>query len=87
VGVDQRLQPQLAIAPENYFAESGLGGALYHQGQTDEAILHYNKSLRLRPDDPDALNNLATALADLGRNDEAIQSYQSYRFQFEIALF
>lgn len=67
----------LAVTRNNYFAQSGLGVALYHQGKIDEAILHYQESLKLRPTDVDSLSNLATALADCGRNNEAIAAYQA----------
>ena len=67
----------LAVTRNNYFAQSGLGVALYHQGKIDEAILHYQESLKLRPTDADTLSNLATALADCGRNNEAIAAYQA----------
>jgi tetratricopeptide (TPR) repeat protein len=40
-------------------AHSGLATALHQQGKTEEALHYYQESLRLRPDQPDMLNNLA----------------------------
>jgi Flp pilus assembly protein TadD len=45
-------------------------------GGFDEAIAGYRRVLALRPDDPDALNNLGTAFWELGRLEEAEAHYR-----------
>ena len=42
----------------------------------DEAVACYRKTLALRPDHPEAHNNLGAALRDLGRLDEAVACYR-----------
>ena len=42
----------------------------------DEAIIHFQKALQIKPDDADAHNNLGTALLQKGKVDEAITHYQ-----------
>ena len=40
-----------------------------------EAIAHYEASLRLKPENPSAHNNLGLALARLGRMQEAVAQF------------
>lgn len=49
--------------------------ALGKKGQSEEAMTHYRKALRIRPFAPKAHNNLGLILAEQGRGDEAIQHY------------
>ena len=42
----------------------------------DEAIVHYQKALQIKPDYAEAHNNLGNALLQKGRVDEAITHYQ-----------
>jgi len=53
-----------------------IGNALVSQGRFDEAIGHYEKALKIRPDVAETHYNLGNALADQGRFDEAIGHYQ-----------
>ncbi|TAK94753.1 MAG: tetratricopeptide repeat protein [Verrucomicrobia bacterium] len=53
----------LRASPNNAGAHARLASVLDRQGKTAEAIRHYRKTLRLAPDQPDALNNLAWHLA------------------------
>jgi Flp pilus assembly protein TadD len=57
------------------------GTSCLRQGRYEEAEFHLRESLRLRPDDPDTLNNLGTAAWLTGRSDEA-EGY--YRRAFEL---
>ena len=49
---------------------------LASRGQLDEAIAHYQKALKIKPDYAEAHNNLGNALAGRGQVDEAIAHYQ-----------
>jgi protein O-mannosyl-transferase len=66
----------LQVTQNNYIAHNNLGNALYQKGRIDEAITHYQETLRLQPDYALAHNNLGTALYQKGQTDEAIAHYQ-----------
>jgi Flp pilus assembly protein TadD len=42
-------------------ALNGLGVALFKQGQVDDAISQFQRALQLKPDDPQARDNLRAA--------------------------
>ena len=52
-----------------------MGHALNNKGRTEEAIEHYLKALKIRPDFEDAHVNLGLALSKLGRTDKAIEHF------------
>jgi tetratricopeptide (TPR) repeat protein len=62
--------------PGSWLAENDLGLTLAKEGQTDEAITHFKKSLTINPANTKAINNLANALAIKGQATEAIANYQ-----------
>jgi tetratricopeptide (TPR) repeat protein len=62
--------------PEAWMAQNNLAGLLIARGAIDEAIMHVNKALALKPDNAEVHNNLGLALAKLGRVDEAIDRYR-----------
>jgi uncharacterized protein (TIGR03790 family) len=60
----QRLLTDLTKAvPDSFAAELELAGLLKENGESDLAIAHYRRVLKLRPQHPLALNNLAYLLA------------------------
>ncbi len=63
-------------APGNARAENNLGNALNGCRRSDEAIVHYQKSLAIKPDYAEVHNNLGTALASCKRVDEALAEFQ-----------
>jgi tetratricopeptide (TPR) repeat protein len=67
----------LAATPDNWLAESGLALALKRKGEFEEALAHYEKSLRIEPNYEDTLNNCGSLLLTLGRVDEAIDKFQA----------
>ncbi len=52
-------------------AHDTLGTVLARLGRHAEAVKAYQRSLDLRPDDPDSLTNMGVALTVLGRFAEA----------------
>jgi Flp pilus assembly protein TadD len=64
------------MQPDWWDAEYNLGTALLGKAQFDEAILHCERAVRMRPTDPDARVSLGDALFQKGRIDEAIAQYQ-----------
>ncbi len=64
-----KKSPQLARPHNN------LGKALAKEGRTEEAIDHYSKALRIKPNHVNALTNLGVALNKQGRTEEAIDHY------------
>jgi Tfp pilus assembly protein PilF len=68
----------LAVTFNNPLAHNNLGNALMHkQGGLDEAIVHLQKALEIRPNYPDASNNLGYALASKGRYAEAMDLFRT----------
>ena len=66
----------LAGTSNNYYAHISLGKILAWRGETDEAIVHFKKTLEIEPDLAEAHSNLAAALAKIGQIDEAIAHFQ-----------
>jgi tetratricopeptide (TPR) repeat protein len=66
----------LACTSGNYVAHNNLGIALLQKGSVDEAIVHYQKALQIKPDYSDAHDNLGNALLQKGSVDEAIAHFQ-----------
>jgi len=49
--------------PDDYVAHLNLADALTYMGRGEEAVFHLNEALRLKPNSPEVLNNLAWLLA------------------------
>jgi tetratricopeptide (TPR) repeat protein len=60
----------------NYVARGNLGLALFEKGRVDEATIHFQSALQIKPDYAEARNNLGNILVQKGRVDEAIADYQ-----------
>ncbi len=61
----------LNVTSLNWVAHNSLGYALFQQGKVEEAIVHFQASLQIKPNFPDALNNLGDALLRQGKTDDA----------------
>jgi tetratricopeptide (TPR) repeat protein len=59
----------------NYKIHNALGGELYNQGRTTEAIEHYLQALRIKPDYAKAYNNLGNVFNNQGRTQKAVENY------------
>ncbi len=59
----------------NYKIHHALGGELYNQGRTAEAIEHYLQALRIKPDYEKAYNNMGVTMEKQGRIKEAVEHY------------
>jgi tetratricopeptide (TPR) repeat protein len=53
-----------------------LGVAYRQSGNNDAAIATYQRALKVRPNDPQLLNNLGVALRKARRYDEAIKAHE-----------
>jgi tetratricopeptide (TPR) repeat protein len=62
--------------PQNARAQINFGVALRNLGRYEDAVMHFNKALRLKPDYASAHNNLGIILVKLGRFEEAFAHYQ-----------
>ncbi len=62
--------------PACWMAHYNLGEAMREKGETDAAMLRYQRSIELKPDFAEAHNNLGTALLEKGRVDEAMILYR-----------
>ncbi len=66
----------LACTTGNSVAHLNFGTALLNKGRVDDAIIHYQEALQIKPDYADAHFNLGIALAQKGRVEEAVTQYQ-----------
>ncbi len=66
----------LAVTKNNCTASVDLGSWLLKNGQTQAALDHYSAALKMSPDDPLVLYDVANAFASLGNWNEAITNYQ-----------
>jgi tetratricopeptide (TPR) repeat protein len=57
-------------------AHMNLAGLLASQGDYDEAMLHFQRSVDLAPNDASVLWNLAAVLAQQGKTDDAIAAFR-----------
>jgi len=62
--------------PGAWIAHDLLGNIGMQAGKLNEAMGHFEQALRLKPDYPEALNNLGVALDQVGRPQEAISHYE-----------
>ena len=69
----------LKVTERNYKGHNGLGSALAKEGLFDQAVIHYEAAIRIKPDYDRAYNNLGVALLNTGGIHEAV-------FQFRQAL-
>jgi len=59
----------------NYTMHNNLGVTLEIEGQTDEAVVHYQMALKINPDYADAHNNLGFSLRKQGQIDSAVAHF------------
>jgi Flp pilus assembly protein TadD len=64
----------LEVTEGNYVMHNNLAIALEQKGKIEEAIYHYNQSIKIVPDGV-PLNNLGNIYADLGQNEKALYYY------------
>lgn len=62
--------------PACWMAHSNLGRTLLRKGKVDEAILHCQRALQIKPDYAEARSNLGFAFLQKGQVDEAISNYR-----------
>jgi protein O-mannosyl-transferase len=65
----------VAKNPACWMAYNNLGTEFLRKGQTDKAIIHFQKSLEIKPDHAEAHINLGNALLDKGEVSESIEHY------------
>jgi protein O-mannosyl-transferase len=65
----------LQVTKDNYLAHNNLGLTLFTEGNTEEAIYHYNKAIRIKPNYTYAYNNRGVAYNKLGQYQRAIEDY------------
>jgi len=65
----------VAVTANNDILHYNLGMLLLEEGNTDEAIEHWSKAVRIRPDQPTIHKNLAILLQQQGDIEGAIEHY------------
>jgi tetratricopeptide (TPR) repeat protein len=58
-----------------YLAHNGLALALFAEGRIDQAFIHYNEAIRLKPDNARLYNYRARAYTKLGQYQHAFEDY------------
>ena len=66
------LEHALDVTKDNYVAHYYLTNPLAEQGKLDQAIEHFEETLRIKPNEPIVHKNMAMALASTGNLTEAI---------------
>ena len=69
---------------------NSIGLTYYAKGLYDEAIMWYKKALDIKPNDIDAMNNLANSYKFSGNNEKALFFYKKvleFESSFQSALF
>jgi len=69
-------QATLAANPGCWLVHYNLGVALVQKGSVEQAIVHFQEALRIKPDSAEAHIDLGSALLQKGRVDEAILHLQ-----------
>jgi tetratricopeptide (TPR) repeat protein len=69
--VESYWQAAISGNPKPWKAENDFGVALLEQGKTEDAIFHFQQSIRHAPDIPDPLANLGNAYWRAGQFDKA----------------
>ena len=67
----------LDTTENNYLAHNNMGTALAREGNTDDAINHFETALSIMPTHANAHNNLGNALMDKGEIQEAFIHYRA----------
>jgi choline-sulfatase len=80
----------LKIEPENILAQKRLAGALAQQGRLDDAVVEFQKLLRIAEFDSKDWENLVSALLLLNRTEEALalteQALSEFPWQRELQV-
>jgi tetratricopeptide (TPR) repeat protein len=62
----------LACTTDNIIAEGNLGQACYTKGKTSEAMVHFQNSLRIEPNQASIQSSLGVFLLEMGRVNESL---------------
>jgi protein O-mannosyl-transferase len=65
----------LAVTEDNWLASFSLGMHYSDKHRTDEAIVQFQRALKLQPESTAVLSNLGVALAEAGHTDEALRYF------------
>lgn len=62
--------------PGSWLAHNNLGVELLRKGQLDDAMIHFQKTLAIKPDHAEAQNNLGNVFLRKGQVDDAVAHYR-----------
>ncbi len=69
-------QAAVTANPNAWLAHNNLGNVFFEQGQTDEAMFHYQRALEIQPGYATGHYNLGGVLSQKGQVDQAIAEFQ-----------
>lgn len=71
------------LDPSDAGIQNSIGGAYRSAREFEKAVIHYQRALALKPDFPEARNNLGTVYASMGRWEQAIPLFEKAANDFK----
>ena len=72
----EMLKASLYEDPDNFDLLSALGDAYFESQRYEDAIVEYEKALKIRPDDADCLNDMGLAYFYTGNTEKGLESVE-----------
>jgi hypothetical protein len=71
------LRHALQVTENNFVAQNNYGSALFEEGEIQEAIVHFNESVRINPEFSNAYNNRGIVYAKIGNHRKALEDFDT----------
>jgi tetratricopeptide (TPR) repeat protein len=71
----ENLKKAADAAPDNIALQTNLANKFYDAGRYEQAIIYYQRAMKLDPNNVDVMTDLGTALFYTGKADEALAEY------------
>jgi Tfp pilus assembly protein PilF len=71
----ENLKKAVDAAPDNIALQTNLANKFYDAGHYEQAIIYYQRAMKLDPNNVDVMTDLGTALFYTGKADEALAEY------------
>ena len=71
------FQHTLSVTKNNYVMQNNYANYLMSMGKLNDAVEHFNESLKIKPRAAKVHNNLGNALSKLGKIDDATEQYRT----------
>ncbi|MDI6743087.1 MAG: tetratricopeptide repeat protein [Smithella sp.] len=71
------LRHALQVTENNFIIQNNFGSALFETGEIQEAIAHFNESIRINPEFASAYNNRGIVYAKIGNHQTALEDFNT----------